>query len=267
MSRIEIFDTIAFSKEVNASTQSQTETRKRKSSNRDELFDQLKLDLLRATYKPGERLIEERLAEKLGASRTPIREVLTRLASEGLIGTKGRSYIALEISIDTLKEVFDVRKALEDLAIQQAAEAKSDAGLERISQAMATMTESHARGDWLATNAADSMFHLRIAEMSGNDTLLLALCQIHERVLLIRNQYFAHKNLQTVALEEHDRIFDAVARGAGQVARAEMAHHIEGTINKFLSGLERPEADANGADPAAADHPAVNLSVSGERRL
>ncbi|MDA7965559.1 GntR family transcriptional regulator [Ruegeria sp.] len=261
MSSVEIFEAVAFSRESPFDAQADPGTRNRKNANRDELFKQLKLDLLRATFEPGERLIEERLAERLGASRTPVREVLTRLASEGLIGTRGRSYVALQVPTATLKEVFEVRKALEILAIGEAAKLKTDAGMESISRAMETMRDSHARGDWLATNAADSLFHLSIAEMSKNKTLFDALCQIHERVLLIRNQFFANKTLQTVALEEHDRIFDAIARGAKGVARAEIEHHIDGTINKFMRRLDGQDAEEE--TPANDHRPTEKITASG----
>ena len=90
---------------------------------RDVVFNTLRQAILRGELKPGERLMEIQLANKLGVSRTPIREAIRKLELEGLvlmIPRKGAE--VAEITEKSLKDVLEIRRALEDLAVRLACE-------------------------------------------------------------------------------------------------------------------------------------------------
>ena len=98
---------------------------------RDVVFKTLRQAILRGELKPGERLMEIKLANKLGVSRTPIREAIRKLELEGLVlMIPRRGAEVAEITEKSLNDVLEVRKALEELAVQLACERMDEEGLE-----------------------------------------------------------------------------------------------------------------------------------------
>lgn len=195
------------------------------------LYRSLKSDLLCAVFKPGERLIEDRLTEKYGlSSRTPVREVLARLKSEGHVGVRGRSFISPEYTAGSLLQLYDVRLALEELAVQGAMAATNTSEL---SHCLDIMSSAYKQKDTIAINASDSLFHLKIAEMSGNEVLYDMLSHIHEKVFRIRNLFFKTETRVDDVIGVHNRILDSIDRGVKEVAVAEMSHHLTESRQKF----------------------------------
>lgn len=202
-----------------------------KSGQVEALYRHLKSDLLCATFSPGERLIEERLAERYQASsRTPVREVLARLKSEGHVSVRGRSFISPQYTPAYLLQLYDVRLTLEELAVRGATRSKDTEGLRHC---LSIIAAAQGHGSAIAVNAADGLFHLKIAEMSGNEVLCDMLAQIHEKVFQIRNLFFAAEAEQGNVVQEHEFILTAVERGIEDVAIAEMSHHLTESRQKF----------------------------------
>lgn len=149
----------------------------------------------------------------------------------------GQSYCSLKVTGRTLKEVYEIRKPLEILAIGQAIENRNSDDLEKIRETFDLIEKNHQAGDQMATNAADGLFHLRIAAMAQNDWLFRVLFQIHEQVLMIRNQFFT-QDLLPLAVAEHVHILNAIERGAEGVACAEIVAHLDSSVEGFLSRIE-----------------------------
>ena len=103
---------------------------------RDVVFNTLRQAILRGELKPGERLMEIQLANKLGVSRTPIREAIRKLELEGLvlmIPRKGAE--VAEITEKNLRDVLEVRKALEELAVKLACDRMTDEQMDKLKKA------------------------------------------------------------------------------------------------------------------------------------
>ena len=110
---------------------------------RDVVFKTLRQAILRGELKPGERLMEIKLANKLGVSRTPIREAIRKLELEGLVlMIPRRGAEVAEITEKSLNDVLEVRKALEELAVQLACERMDEEGLEALKKAAKEFEES-----------------------------------------------------------------------------------------------------------------------------
>ncbi len=202
-----------------------------KGSRVEALYRCLKSDILCAKFQPGERLIEERLTERYElTSRTPIREVLARLKSEGHVSVRGRSFINPEYSPEALLKLYDVRLALEILAAQQAAINGKSSDLR---SSMFLILEAQKNQNSIAVNAADGLFHLKIAEMSGNEALVDHLSRIHEKVFHIRNTFFTEETQEEYVVSAHDLLLAAIERGVPEVAMAEMSHHLNESRQKF----------------------------------
>ena len=107
---------------------------------RDVVFNTLRQAILRGELKPGERLMEIQLANKLGVSRTPIREAIRKLELEGLvlmIPRKGAE--VAEITEKNLRDVLEVRCALEELAVQLACDRMDEDGIKAMKEAFSTI--------------------------------------------------------------------------------------------------------------------------------
>lgn len=225
----EIFERLVAPPAEDASTNPHAEG---KSERVELLYRDLKSDILCAKFQPGERLIEERLTERYNlTSRTPVREVLARLKSEGHVSVRGRSYISPEYAAESLLQLYDVRLSLEILAVQGAVASKTD-GTE-LQARLQMMADAQSRHDPIAVNAADGLFHLAIADMTGNQVLIDILSQIHERVFQIRNLFFATAEEQHDIVEGHQLLLTAIERGVAEVAMAEMSHHLTESRQKF----------------------------------
>ena len=127
---------------------------------RDVVFNTLRQAILRGELKPGERLMEIALSQRLGVSRTPVREAIRMLEQEGLvimIPRKGAQ--VAEISEKDLKDVLEVRLGLEELAVRIACQRITEEELEELEQAMKEFEEAMKRDDLGALAAADVKVH------------------------------------------------------------------------------------------------------------
>lgn len=207
-----------------------------KSSRVDALYRNLKSDILCSRFGQGERLIEERLASRYElASRTPVREVLARLKSEGHVGVSGRSFISPQYTPESLLQLYEVRSSLENLAVKGATSKGGD--FADLHHWLKLMSDAQADGDTEKVNAADALFHLAIAERSGNDTLIGMLSQIHEKVFQIRNLFFKNEACEEDVISAHAVLLKAIERGVVEVAMAEMSYHLTESKEKFSSQL------------------------------
>ena len=127
---------------------------------RDVVFETLRAAILKGDLKPGERLMEIQLAEKLGVSRTPIREAIRMLEQEGLAVTMPRK--GAEVARMTLKDmenVLEIRASLDELAARLACDRITDGQLARLREVKDAFTESTATGDVRHLAEADVRFH------------------------------------------------------------------------------------------------------------
>lgn len=227
----EIFESLA----TLNSTQITVDASDGKSGRVEALYRSLKSDILCANFEPGERLTEERLTKKyMLTSRTLVREALARLKSEGHVGVRGRSYISPEYTPDSLLQLYDVRLSLEILAVRGATSNGDTADLH---QRLHLMAAAQERGDLVAVNAADCLFHLSIAEMTENTMLIDILSQIHEKVFQIRNLFFSTEDDQRDIVSMHQLLLSAIERGVIEIAVAEMSHHLTESRQKFKQQL------------------------------
>lgn len=137
-----------------------------------QVYENLRRDILGNVYPPGTPLPEEAIAGKLDVSRAPVREALRRLAAEGLVTLIPRQGAAVSaLSPRDLINAYQVREALEALAIQLAVPRLDPADLDELDRLHGQMAEHAAHGDIDAFFAANGAFHLLFINQSGNDKL------------------------------------------------------------------------------------------------
>lgn len=175
-------------------------------------------------YKPGDRLVESDLAEKLGMSRTPIREALQRLETQSLLARDGRSLIVASLDHNQMAELYVVRAELEGLAARLAAKHATDEEI----RVLRDMVEQDAAllDDPTALARANRRFHKQIHLASHNRYLVQQLDLVHRSMALMATTSLAAEGRGEKALEEHDAIVRAIEARDGGAAYDALKSHI-----------------------------------------
>ncbi len=201
----------------------------------DKVYNILLDRIITRKIKPGEKLIEEELAENLGISRTPIREVLNRLFRDGLIELIPRKggYIK-KLTVRDVEEVYEIREVLENLAIRLAVPLIREKELKRIEE-LVRKTEKLTGRDKLKSQVnIDSELHNSIIASSGNSRLGKMIKSLYNFIQAFRVLESQQPQRSDQALQEHKTILEALSkRDAGQATEL-MSEHIKNTKNNIL---------------------------------
>lgn len=175
-------------------------------------------------YRPGDRLVESELAERFGVSRTPVREALQRLETQSMLKRDGRSLIVATLDHNQLAELYTVRTELEALAARLAAR---HATPEEIRVLAGMIDEDRASlGDPSALARANRRFHHQIHLASHNRYLVQQLNLVHRSMALMAGTTLAAKGRDSVTLDEHQAIVDAIGKRDEAGAEQALRRHI-----------------------------------------
>lgn len=195
---------------------------------RDVVFNTLRQAILRGELKPGERLMEIQLANKLGVSRTPIREAIRKLELEGLvlmIPRKGAE--VAEITEKNMLDVLEVRKALEELSVQLACDRISKGQIEELKVAAKEFQQVLKSGDVTRIAEADVKFHDIIFAATDNQRLISLLNNLREQMYRFRVEYLKQKDCYPKLMEEHDMIIEMIEKRKKKEAGEIIGKHID----------------------------------------
>ena len=195
---------------------------------RDVVFNTLRQAILRGELKPGERLMEIQLANKLGVSRTPIREAIRKLELEGLvlmIPRKGAE--VAEITEKSQKDVLEIRRALEDLAVRLACEKITKEELKELKKAGDEFKKVLKSQDITEVAEADVRFHDVIYMATDNPKLIQLLNNFREQMYRFRVEYLKKAEVRPQLLAEHDEIIKYITEGNKEEASRVVTRHIE----------------------------------------
>ena len=195
---------------------------------RDVVFNTLRKAILRGELKPGERLMEIQLANKLGVSRTPIREAIRKLELEGLvlmIPRKGAE--VAQITEKNMQDVLEVRKALEELSVQLACERITPEQVEEMKMAAEDFRKVLKSGDVTKIAEADVKFHDIIFAATNNQRLITLLNNLREQMYRFSVEYLKQKECYPQLLEAHDKLIALISGGEVEEACELMGCHIE----------------------------------------
>lgn len=200
-------------------------------------YELLKKKIIRCELKPGQRLVERDLVDDLGISRTPIREALTKLEREGLINTiPRRGCYVREFSLEEMDELYEVRLALEALAVRLAAKNATSSEITRISRLWKNVPKEMAPGDIDLVLAADEQFHEMLAEASHNQTLLHFLRSLNDKIRMIRRVDFSRPKRLLFTHDEHMAILKGIMKRDPDEAEQKIKAHITESRD-FISSL------------------------------
>ena len=175
-------------------------------------------------YRPGDRLVESELADRLGVSRTPVREALQRLETQSLLARDGRSLIVASLDHNQMAELYVVRAELEGLAAKLAAKHATPEE-KRVLQDMVD-EDRKIVNDPNALSRANRRFHKQIHLASHNRFLVQQLDLLHRSMALMATTSLAAEGRGMVAMQEHQNIVDAIAAGDQVGAFEALRQHI-----------------------------------------
>ena len=200
---------------------------------RDVVFNTLRQAILKGELEPGERLMEIQLAERLGVSRTPIREAIRKLELEGLvlmIPRKGAE--VADITEKSLRDVLEVRKALEELAVQLACEKITQEELEELEKAGENFKKVLNRSkDITEVAEADVRFHDVIYMATDNQKLIHLLNKLREQMYRYRVEYLKNPDVHEQLIQEHEEIVYHIKRREKAEATAVTCQHIDNQVS------------------------------------
>lgn len=195
---------------------------------RDVVFNTLRQAILKGELAPGERLMEIALAERLGVSRTPIREAIRKLELEGLvlmIPRKGAE--VAKISEKSLRDVLEVRRSLEELAIELACQRMTQEEVFRLETAQREFSLAIDKEDAMGIAETDENYHDIIYMGTGNVRLVQILNNLREQMYRYRLEYIKDEDKRQVLLLEHENILKAIKGRRVKEAKEAMREHID----------------------------------------
>jgi DNA-binding GntR family transcriptional regulator len=194
-------------------------------------------ELIRAgAFHGGQPLREASLAERLGVSRTPVREALRRLAAEGIVELRpNRGARLVEINPSDVDEIFTLRALLEPHAASRAATFVSASALERLAELVELMDQAVATGEPALDELAEynREFHRTIVEEAGSHLLADALAVVVREPLVQRTFHSYSDEQQRRSQQHHRELVAALAAGNADWASAVMRSHIEAARSVF----------------------------------
>lgn len=194
---------------------------------RSKIYHRLKNAILDGVYKPGESLIEMKLAKELGVSRTPIREAIRQLELEGLVSSIPNKGVVVEgVTMQDVEDIYDIRKMIEGLAARWAAEKITDEQLKELKDILDLMEFFTDKENVEKFSELDSKFHEIIFKASNSRPLESVLSNFHHFIQRARLVSVKTKGRIACSLEEHRRIYKALAAHDPDAAEKAMTEHV-----------------------------------------
>jgi len=182
----------------------------------------------------------QHFAEQLGISRTPAREALLQLASEGfLICLDVKGFKVKVFSSKEIRDVFETRQLIEAYVVERAAGELSEIDLKRLRESLRTMAVRAEKDDLVGFLEADKEFHLALVRRTNNLHLMSIMENIRDYVSIFGLKVLAHPGRVQEVLREHQRILDALSRGDRNDAVKAVRDHLA-TTERYLVSREEP---------------------------
>ncbi|MBR2038354.1 MAG: GntR family transcriptional regulator [Lachnospiraceae bacterium] len=205
---------------------------------RDVVFNTLRQAILTGELKPGERLMEIHLANKLGVSRTPIREAIRKLELEGLVTMiPRRGAEVAQITGKSLQDVLEVRRSLDALCAELACERISDGEIAALEAACKEFEEATYTRDARVIAAADVALHDIIIKATNNNRLVQLVNNLAEQMYRYRFEYIKDYSMHGRLVEEHRVIFEAIRKKDKVTAAAAAVTHIDNQMESIARQL------------------------------
>ena len=208
------------------------------------IYRGLKAAVVNGDLAPGEALNEAELARQWEVSRTPVREAIRQLEQEHLVRwSPRRGAQVVSITVAGVRDLYEVREALEGLAAQLAAQHASLDALAELEGLAIGIRSAHDSGDLAEAIKLDDRLHRRLVRSTGNRVLESHLGSILDRVLMGRMTVRRDPGRIEEIVREHDSIISALRRRDAASAEAEAAAHIRRARLRLMEMMQRSSLD------------------------
>lgn len=206
-----------------------------------QVTDELRHAILTRRYKPGDRLVEDRLSEELGVSRVPIREALRALAAEGLVDVQPRRGASVAaVSPEVARDLVEVRATLEGLNARLAARHRAPVIVAELRIVQESGNQAAGSGDVDDLVRLNGAFHDKLAQAGGNTILWDIMRTLRERTGLVFAANTARRARED--WDEHSRILAAVIDGDEELAAMLATRHVRRAAETAFAGLDSQPA-------------------------
>lgn len=190
------------------------------------VYQDLRSQIIQGQLKPRERVTELQLADRFNVSRTPVREALSRLLSERLITAEGRALMVADIDLAYIREIYEMRVALESYGVAQACTRMTPAELSHVRALVDLMDELAIARDFQRLSATTGDFHWSILAPCGNQNLLDACRNLMDQCQRFRavTMYFSMR--QDDLKEDHRTLLELIEARNPDAVEAEMRSHL-----------------------------------------
>jgi DNA-binding GntR family transcriptional regulator len=204
--------------------------------------DAIRASILRGTFKPGEKLDQQVIADQLDVSRSPVREAMGTLESEGLITLiPNRGAVVTERSMRELEELYFTRRLLEGAAIERSAPNMDEARLKKLADILAKAEETEDAEELLLLN---NDFHMTSFSAYSQPILLNYTQQLRNMVAPYNRLYLDQAGNKKRAWADHRQIYEACAQRDADAAKAATEGHLDRVIRDIINNIKGQRRNA-----------------------
>lgn len=195
---------------------------------REAAFEKIKEAIIKGHFKPGEKLVEQTLAQEMGVSRTPVREAIRRLEAEGFVVSIPRKGVVVSrADKEEIVQLYSIRAELEGLAARWAIENADEDDIRKLDEAISRMEETAASGDLDGVVQSNALFHDAIAQASKSRILCTLLKTLQDNIQRFRFQSLHLPGRPEAALAEHKEIVAAIKEKKTEEADCLLKEHLQ----------------------------------------
>lgn len=205
---------------------------------RDVVFNTLRQAILTGELKPGERLMEIHLANRLGVSRTPIREAIRKLELEGLVTMiPRRGAEVAQITEKSMNDVLEVRRSMDALCVELACDRISQQELSELEKACDAFAEAVTTKDIRKIAQADVALHDIIVQATGNRRLVQLINNLSEQMYRYRFEYLKDTSRHQSLIIEHRMIYEGIRKKNKEEATSAAKLHIDNQAKAIIEQI------------------------------
>lgn len=205
------------------------------SSLSEEIAEVLRIRIITGDYNMGEKLIENKIATELKVSRTPVRDAFKQLTKEGLVEyVPNKGCFAKGFSLEDMRDIYTVRNAVEQLAVERAIENANEGNLKKLREQLEIMNFYSISNMNEKLLQANEEFHNIIYQMTGSRFIVQVLRSYQDYVHLARKSTLSREKNLAYIYKEHVKIYEAIKAGDVETAKAEISKHLNGSAKRAM---------------------------------
>jgi DNA-binding GntR family transcriptional regulator len=206
----------------------------------------LKKEIIKGSLKPGSKVLEGRIADQIGISRTPVREAIRELAAEGFVTlSPNQGVVVRGVSAENIREVLQVHSVLEGLATRLSCEVINEEELKELENYVNKMEKLTNKKDPLAYSEVDLKFHELIVDNCGNKRLIQMRKNISDQAQRYRISSLRIQGRLKKSLKEHQKILEAFKTKNPKKADSMSQEHIQNALKNILNNVVEKKENKN----------------------